>query len=139
MQTAPEACCSKLGLYTCFKVDASLLQVFINLVKQIPMKISFYCFYFPLRNNMGHENTLPSWWNHSFLLQRKLMVKLLPLTFNYKVETRILPTFPRYGYICKCAFSYTSTLGVVLPAVVRMLCIYPLHCTVKPRFWHAKF
>lgn len=54
------------------------------------------------------------------------MVKLLPLTFNYKVETRILPTFPRYGYICKSAFSYTSTLGVVLPAVVRMLCIYPL-------------
>lgn len=68
---------------------------------------------------MGHENTLLSWWNHSFLLQRKLTVKLLPHTFNYKVETRILPTFPKYGFICRFAFSYTSASGVALPAVVR--------------------
>lgn len=56
----------------------------------VPKKISFCCFNFPLWNNMGHENTLLSCWNHSFLLPRKLRVKLLPYTFNYKVESRIL-------------------------------------------------
>jgi len=50
-----------------------------------------------------------------------------------EVETRVFPTSPRYGEICRSAFIHTSTSGAVLPAAVRTLYL-PHCCGVNPRF-----
>lgn len=89
-------------------------------------KISFCWFHFPQWNDLGHEKSPLSWWNHYFLLQRKIKVEILPYVFNHSVDTGLLATFPRYGCMCRFAFSHMSTWGVVLPTVGRTLSIYPL-------------
>lgn len=58
------------------------------------MKISFCWFHFPLWNNVGHEKSPLSCWNHYFLLQRKAKVEILPCAFNHNVDTRFSPLSP---------------------------------------------